>query len=37
MENIIMRELWETGQSNLKGDFFQMLRLRIAPLHTEHH
>ena len=29
-----MRELWETGQSDLKGDFFQMDDCRCLPLPT---
>jgi pyrimidine oxygenase len=27
-----MRELWETGRSDLKGDFFQMDDCRCLPL-----
>src|SRR4030088_2777241 len=30
----IMRELWETGRSDLKGDFFQMDDCRCLPLPT---
>ncbi len=30
----IMRELWETGHSDLKGDFFQMDDCRCLPLPT---
>ena len=28
----VMRELWETGQSDFKGEFFQMEDCRLAPL-----
>src|SRR6202051_1371504 len=30
----VMRELWETGRSDLKGDFFQMDDCRCLPLPT---
>jgi pyrimidine oxygenase len=30
----IMRELWETGRSDLKGDFFQMDDCRCLPMPT---
>jgi pyrimidine oxygenase len=31
---MIMRELWENGRSNFKGDFFQMDDCRLLPLPT---